>query len=576
MRRTVTEISKEFRAGPLTPLAVNPLFARWLEDPSSLAGRLALALDPDDPVLAEAAGTVQRLFPGDRRLLAESLLATGRALGAPEASLANAGRLADPRSLALVTGQQPALATGPAYTVYKALQAVRWARELEERWHRPVVPVFWLAGDDHDYGEASGTYVWTADRRVMRVRLAPRRGWRSPVAWLPLGADAALAARTLAEALAPLEHGHEVRAILEGTLRASRRMGDWFARQLLALLGPRGLVLCDPMRPELRRLAAPAVEAALRRPAELLDACRQGEEAVRALGFEPPLRSRPGQLPLFHLDAAGARRALRFEGGRFHEWGGGWSGDAGALLAELEAEPERFSPSAALRPVVQDRLLPTVAYVAGPGEIAYLSQLAELYAFYGQRPPVLLPRRHVTVVEREEAAWLERAGIDLEALWRARDGLDELVAEAVPAIRQAATEWRRRRAAVERELEASRRFLETLGAPEATVAATADGGPAWVEGWLERLERRFRSRLRQRFRADFAEARRVAAALFPLGLPQDRVFTLWSWLARQGPDWLEEVARAPLEPLHLVALDPRPEAAGCAGERGAGPEEGRR
>lgn len=571
MRRTVTKIPKEFRAGPLTPLAVNPLFARWLADRSALAGRLTLAVDPADPALERAAGETERLDAGGRRGLAEALVATAEELGAPRESLANAARLAEPRALAVVTGQQPALATGPAYTLYKALQAVRWARELEGRWARPVIPVFWLAGDDHDYGEASGAWVWTADRRGLRVRLATRRGWRKPVAWLPLEADARLAVRTLSEALAPLAHGGRVAALLEESLGASRQMGDWFARQLLALLGRQGLVLLDPMRPELRRLAAPVVERVLRRPEEVLEACRSGEEAVRRLGFEPALRSPEGQLPLFHLDASGARRVLRFSQGSFHERGGAWSGDAGRLLAELEAEPGRFSPSAALRPVVQDRLLPTVAYVAGPGEIAYMSQLAELYAFYGMRPPVLLPRRHVTFAGPEEREWLDGLGLDAERLWQAHDALDALVAEAVPRLRRAVSDWGARRAALERELRASQRFLEQL-AGQGVVRQEAGAEAGWVGEWLERLDSRFRERLRQRFRSDFGEARRVAAALFPQGLPQDRHYTVWSWLARQGPEWLEELLEAPLEPLHVLVLE-TPSAATCgqgrlAAERG--------
>ncbi|MDI3317301.1 MAG: bacillithiol biosynthesis cysteine-adding enzyme BshC [Bacillota bacterium] len=567
----MTKIPKEFRAGPLSPLAVNPLFGRWLEEPAVLQDRLRLALRPDEPALAEQAAWVGEHFAGDRHRLVEALLATGRELGAPLASMENAARLEDPRALALVTGQQPALAGGPAYTVYKALQAVRWARELELRWRRPVIPVFWLAGEDHDYGEASGTYVWTADRRVMRIRLATRHGWRRPVAWVPLEADAQLAVEALLQALAPLEHAGEVRALLEGSLRSSRLLGDWFARLLLGLLGRRGLVLCDPMRPELRRLAAPAVELLLRRPAEVLQACRQGEEAIRARGLTPALRSHPLQLPLFHLDGDGARRALQYREGSFSERGGAWSGTAAALLDELERAPERFSPSAALRPVVQDRLLPTVAYVAGPGEIAYLSQLAELYAFYGQRPPVFLPRRHVTVVGGEEAEWMERADADVASVWEARSRPEILVARGIPSVRAALSEWEARRQALARALEASQGFLAALEGGEGAAAGPGeDAGSAWTGRWLARLDRRLWSLLRLRHRADFSEARRVATALFPLALPQDRVFAVWSWLARSGTDWLEEVAEAPIEPLHLVAWPLRPEEAACSRRQASG------
>jgi len=262
-------------------------------------------------------------------------------------------RLAAGDVLVVTTGQQPGLFIGPLYTVYKALSAIALARRLERERRVPVVPVFWVAGDDHDFAEANHTWFLNAAGELVQIVLRERAADAPlvPVAREPCGPEIAAALAQLREGTPDTEFKAAVIEWLERWYRAEATLADAFAGALDALLGPRGLVVLRAYATSAKRAAAPWV--------------LKGLDHTLPDGYTPVLlEARQGR---DRLQRDGDVFVTRRSGERFTR----------AELERLAVEaPDRLSPNVLLRPVVEAALLPTVAYAAGPAELQYLQDAA--------------------------------------------------------------------------------------------------------------------------------------------------------------------------------------------------------
>jgi bacillithiol biosynthesis cysteine-adding enzyme BshC len=471
-------------------------------------------------------------------------------LGAPEAALDAASRLGRDGSLAVVTGQQAGIFTGPCYTLLKATGAVSLARMLEKALSRPVVPVFWAATEDHDLDEAC--QAWFSDRSGEWARLRYDASRVEP--GISVGAvelEAPQVASLCGELERLLGEGYAAGSMLglvKDTASASATLGEWFCRIVAALLGPCGMVVLDPMDPPLRRLAAPGAALVLGRAEELLAAVARGAERVRAGGFTPQVEVQPGQVPLFYYPSGprGPRRALFLaaDGARIEVRGEDRPREREALLAETAGEPENFSGSVVSRPLLQDTLLPTVAYVAGPGETGYYALYRELFEASGRTLPLVWPRPAVTIVEPAVERLLRQLGLPArvapeDVARRRSEVLEEADSVGLDRV------FGRLRQAVEEPYAAA----ETeLGAVDRTLGQLTRENRGRVLREIGWLEAKARQSLRQRARNELVRLARVEAALWPRGGPQDRLACGLQYLSRFGATLLSE----------LGGLDPGP------------------
>ena len=469
------------------------------------------------------------------RVLAEQNRAWGGSDAVPSASLRTCleavERLRDPASVAVVTGQQLGLFAGPLYTVYKAQTAVRLAARLEAETKRPAVPVFWLADEDHDFAE-----VWRARfSRGEDVLEAVYDDGQDPDADRGAVGRIVLEAEATEKALAGLEaalEGPHRDAALEAARAAyapGRTMRDAFALLLRALVPDIVLISADDAR--LKRLAAPVFSQEVRDPHATLAALESRSAALVGAGFHAQVD--PSPVNLFVM-GEGHRTPVDLEGDGFVLRGRGGALTARDLLGRIEDAPETISPNVVLRPLFQDTILPTAAYVAGPGEAAYFAQLGPVYDLFGVPMPVVEPRLSLTVVEPGVAKVLDRYGLEvadlggpdaqetLHALWR------RLALEASDLE-------------VEARLDGARRDLEavfaglgpTLEAVDGGLAQTAAAALATSQNALGRLATttvRLEKRNHDVVRARLARAQ---AALWP-GAPQERVLGPLGLAARHG------------------------------------------
>jgi bacillithiol biosynthesis cysteine-adding enzyme BshC len=514
---------------PLRRLPHQPkLFLRFLEDFPSVQQFYS-----HPPAISEALAAGKSIpYPPERRAaLTEILGGQNNTFGAGAAVRANIGRLAT-GSVAVVTGQQAGLFSGPAYAIYKALTAIRIARELTDR-GLDAVPVFWIATEDHDLDEVRRA-VFFADGRMANFELPGDGALHArPVGRIALGDEVRgltdRARRVLSGAAAS-----EIGALLAECYRPEETYGSAFAKLFARLFSEQGLILLDPLDPQLHRLAAPVMRHALECRDELTEALLRRDKELEAAGFVPQVKVTSRSTQLFHL-GADERQAITANGSAFHCAGRKWSREG--LLAEIVAAPENFSPSALLRPVIQDFLLPTAAYVGGPSEISYFAQSEVLYRGLLGRMPVLLPRADFTLIDPKAERLMKRYGLQVEDVWQGSQRLRRKMEEAV-LPKALAGKFKRTGTAIAKLLAGLAGELTRLDSTLSDAAATARRK---IEYQFTKLRGKA-SRATDRT-SGLLEAHQqfLEHELFPNKAPQSRALCLLPFLARWGTGGLAEL-----------------------------------
>ncbi len=511
---------------------------------------------------ASSSGRMMRLHPTPIPVpVALPVERPGRALTALAAAMVPAPgvdallpALAAPDLLVVTTGQQAGLFTGPLYSIYKALSAAALARHLAARWGRPVVPVFWVAGDDHDFVEAASASWVAEDGTLGRVTL-PARPADAPMLPMyrePLGSGIADLLATFLAHLPAGPHRAWTAAWLERHYQAGQTVAGAYGRAMAELLAPHGILCLDSTHPVFKRLAAPHLLRALD-AAPALDAALAEEGARYTLAGEaPPVLVGDGATLVFLEDRLGRDRLVPENGGFATRRGG--DRFTAAELAQIAARsPERLSASVLLRPVVESAVLPTVAYVAGPGELRYLEMTGPVYRHLETFRQAPVPRWSGVVIEPFADRLLAKFGLRVEELASPGSAPERRVLrEHLPPV-------------VRQSLEALQvrpgELLDTLTPDALAIDPTLIGPLASARrqmDWAIRdLERKLLGRLRAREGVEIDQIGRLRAALRPGGKPQERVLTVAPFLARHGPGFLDTVLEAASRH-HAAALDGAP------------------
>lgn len=467
--------------------------------------------------------------PVRREALAQALKSYARSLGAHQAVLDNIERLRHPEARAVVTGQQVGLMLGPTFTLSKAVTAINLARRLDSP-DRPVVPVFWLATQDHDVAEVDHSHVLSANEVLHRVAVELPPG--VPAGRILVSSAMLTAVRTSLTALEPrpafLEQALQ---LLEETATAGG-YGDWFAALLTQLLGSHGLVVVDPLRADFAELTSPVIRAEIEAPERSAGAINAAGARLKALGFEPQLGRGAHATNLFlelrHTGGPPQRVLLRHEGRSFFADGRQYS--AADLLAMLDEDPTVITPAAGLRPVTQDAALPTAVFVLGPGELRYVAQLRGVYEEHGVSMPLAWQRASATVLEPAAARMLGSLGLSA-AEFR---GQHEPRLETLTLERSGHLERFERAAAT---LESSfERLLAEVDGIDPTLRRSVQRGQRQLTATLGRLRSRSAQAVQERDATVRRQFDRLRQHLLPLGQPAERVLSPFSHALKFGID----------------------------------------
>jgi bacillithiol biosynthesis cysteine-adding enzyme BshC len=510
---------------PLSPLFLDYVAGR----PSALR---ALGTDGWDLPTIVAAGARASSLTRDPAALTEALVRQQEARGVARA--ASPRELAQREAVAVVSGQQACLFGGPLFVLWKALGVLEVARRLREESGRPSVPVFWVASDDHDFAEVRSVTVLDMGGQLRTLRYTPRREPSGQPAWdIVLDSTISGLVDELARLLPPGLHRDEALALVAEAYRPGETLAGAFATLLSALLPD--LVVLDAADRALKALAAPVFAREVREGSPSSRLALEDGRALLAAGYHQQVPVRAGFLNLFLL-SDGVRRALAFSDDSIEVRGTDRRMSVEETLELLDAEPERFSPNALLRPLTQDAILPTAAYLGGPAEIAYQAQIASAYRHFGIPRPVISPRPGVTLLEPAVARALEAEELDLSDLAGEPEAV--LARWARKTYPEVETAFAATRGALEREMSGVERTLAALD-PTLRAATEAARGRALhqVAGLHEKAIRVLKKRDQDRAE----RLRRTRDALWPGGTFQERGLGLVGLIARHGTALLSEL-----------------------------------
>jgi bacillithiol biosynthesis cysteine-adding enzyme BshC len=474
-----------------------------------------------------------------RDRLADALAEQNRAFGSSDLALEHVELLRRPDSVAVVTGQQAGLFGGPLFTVYKALTAIRLAAELRDR-GVAAVPVFWIASEDHDFDEVNHVTVAGRDARLETIRVEPcGHQPDQPVGNISLCAEIGERVDAFFSALPETVFTDELKRDLAAAYAPGVGFAEAFARLMARLFAPFGVVLLDPLSPALKGLASPTYMAAIERAPEIAEALVARSRELVEAGYHAQVHTSPDMVPIFIMEENRRRAMVRRED-RFALKSGERDYTTKELLELARFCPTCMSPNVTLRPAVQDTLLPTVAYVGGPAEVAYFAQLQPVYHLVGRPMPVVVPRASATLVDHESAKTLSRCGIRIEELFEDAEAvMRKLVERSVDASTVELFDE------TEHDLEANlARLGEALSGVDPTLVDSLEGARQKMLYQLNRLRTRFVHRATERDAALRRKLDALEALLHPHRGLQERELNVYTYLALMGYRLVEDVAAA--------------------------------
>jgi bacillithiol biosynthesis cysteine-adding enzyme BshC len=490
--------------------------------------------------------------------LMEVLRSQDQSLPPPsDARRQNLDALATSGTAAVITGQQVGLFLGPLFTFYKAASAIALARALEKESGIRCVPIFWLQTEDHDFPEISHCQILCADGTRTRLSLEdapPPAEQRISIEYRVLDELSARLVDLLEECLGKLPHAQEFIPLIRAHYRPGQSMPAAFAGLVASLFAEEGLIVFDPRNQAVSKLAAPVYRRALIDRDAIAASLLQRTEALERAGFAAQVYVRAAS-PLFFFHPRGAegeRFRLQAENRAWSLVGSEDSVSTGELLSLMDKEPLRFSSSALLRPILQDQLFPTAAYVGGPAEVSYFAQLPPIYELFQLPVPLVVPRARFRCIEPKTRSLLERLRlVPSEA--------ETLTTPPGPTGDQPAADYPPAEVVNDRlMLEFSRQlddFQRTAQALDPSLIKAVDLTRGTVAHAVSRLTAKYQRALSEKDQVGRQRLDKLRSLLCPEGVPQERYDSFPYFACHYGLEEFKAKIFASLDPFAAEVRD---------------------
>lgn len=478
----------------------------------------------------------------DREQLVHTLLAYNRVIGNSDRATAHIEALRDPRTRVVIGGQQAGLFGGQLLVLYKALTIIVEARQASDRLGRPVVPVFWIAGEDHDLDEVNHTYVLTEALVAQKVKLNAEADKKTSVSKWSIDPEAwEEALGQLDQALMNTEFKPELMERLRTICAESDTLTDQFARIMAWLFGEYGLVLLDSDDPGIRRLESELFVQIVQRQEQLETALASAKSEIERAGYtaQADIRSGQAHLFVFHEDE---RLLLAREGGRFTDRKGTVSYTASELEELASVTPELLSNNVVTRPLMQEYLFPVLSVVLGPSEIAYWGLLRRAFELFGMQMPPLVPRYAFTLLEGTVQKQMGKFGLSVN--------------DVVYHLNDRQEQWLSAQGALQLDAlfeEAKAKFAELYDPVIETVSGINPGlrklgetNRAKIVEQIAFLESKSKDAFRTQHESSLRHWERIRMSVLPGGKPQERLYSGFQFWAKYGGGWLRELVDMPL------------------------------
>ena len=471
-----------------------------------------------------------------RKEVAQVVQEQNKKWGAEQKVLDNIAHLEMKDTVAVVSGQQVGLLLNPLYTLYKALTAIKLAEELKERFKWRVVPIFWMETEDHDLAEVNSLNFIDSQNRPIRLSLeGPFTEGRTPVGEMHLSEQIELLLKRLNTLVPDTEFKPELWKKMVTSYQCEETFSSSFARLMTHLLRGYGLIIVDPSDERLKALARHLFTKVINSFAEFNDILANRNRELLQAGY--PLQVNLLDLPhnsCLFIKIEGEKYPLLKNNGGFTPKGREEAYSREELLLLLEKRPEQFVPNVVLRPLFQDSLFSTIAYVAGPSEVAYFAQLQPLYPFFELPMPVIFPRGNFTLVEQKVKRVLDRFDLSFSHLLAGRAQVLKKIlppSEVNPQEDPFPT--------VHQKIGAIVNDLRThLQQTDPTLIGALEKSWQKINYQINHLAGRYRQALLQRHKTLLHQIEKIFNNLFPYDQLQERTINPFYYLFRYGEAFL--------------------------------------
>lgn len=480
---------------------------------------------PLEPNGVKGALALPRTSP--RQDLAKALTRHAKTLDAPQAVFEALENLKHPESRAVVTGQQVGFLLGPNYSLSKAVSAINLAKQLSTE-DKPVVPIFWLASQDHDSEEINHSYLLDLDEKLTRLELpfangVPAGRIKMEQAWLEnISAEiSGLAANEV--------YKQEVLTLIRDTASHANNIADWFAAMLYKLLGEHGLIIINPLEPDIAPLFSEVIKQELCFPFRSSDAINQAANNLKDIGLAAQLGRANGASNVFleeHHEGVIQRQLLRFDDEGFYTESARYSRDE--LFNILEDDASRLTPAAGLRPITQDAILPTAVMVVGPGELAYFSQIKGVYEQHKVAMPLIYPRMTVTILEPPVKRILEKYQLRASELMQDFETVKERL---LLELNNHADVFNSSLSEIDK---LTNDLIKHIREIDPTLERTVNVSRGYFETNITRLKQKSAKAIAKQDDITTSQLKRLETHLLPLGTPQERLISPFSFFLKFG------------------------------------------
>lgn len=472
-----------------------------------------------------------RSFP--RKLISEALLEQNKLFDSGDLTLDNIESLKDSESFVVVGGQQTGLFGGPLYTLYKAITVIKLADSLSKKTGRIVLPIFWMASDDHDFAEVNHINLLSLSGQVEQISYSGEDNGKIPISARNLSTDIEDNFQLLKSHLPETEFRTSILDRLESAYQKNNYFADSFAIWLQHVLRDYGLIVINPSDKKFKQIAIPLFQKEIEEESPVSKAVMDQTEALVKLGYTPQLQLKGGLLNLFYHNPE--REIIAISNGNLVFKDSQKQYSKSELVQILCEHPEQFSPNAALRPLFQDTLFPTLAIVLGPSELAYFAQLKKAYDCMDVIMPIAFPRTSVTLIEPKTEKILRKYHLTIQDIFQQRTRIINLVAEReIPkSMFSSIDDGEKVVAKIWQELvEIANQFDQNLKKP----AEIAKGRSA---NQFDFLRKKLMQAARQKDETLKSQMQKLVNSVYPNNAPQERVFNLLPFYVRYGEQFIK-------------------------------------
>ena len=471
-----------------------------------------------------------------RKRLCEVLEEQNRLFNADDSTFLNIEKLHKEGTFVVIAGQQVGLFSGPLYTIHKILSVIKLANELSDKLKQNVVPVFWMATDDHDYQEINHIYLPDQSGKIEKIVLTNEgNNPKLPISSISISHEIKALTEQLKTLLPDSEFSSQIFDILANSYQTGASFAVAFGSLIQSVFKKYGLILIDPSDPRFKKISIPLFAQEIKQRSPVSEAILLQTKLIEKEGFSAQIKLHENILNLFYHDPG--RETIFFNENEFFIKNGDQKYSEAQLLQLLEEHPEKFSPNAVMRPLYQDTLFPTLAFVLGPSELAYFAQLKLAYEKMGVSVPIAFPRTSITLIEPRVQRLLNKNHLTIQEIFKNKDQiLNDLIKKEIPESLFESIEF-----GMKRVEQIWQEIQNEITGFDANMVKPAEIAASKSVGQFDFLHKKIMQSTRKKNVVIKSQIEKLLNLLFPLGKPQERVFNFLPYYVRFGEKFIEQL-----------------------------------